>query len=141
MTILESWGRGKPDYYKPVISSRPQIITESATQIKWTQTTAYVVNAQGVAINNFYTIPAGYNLELGGGFISCKDSCINKLRLLASNTELVGDFRFDTQGVIMFSSTTGQQIAPSTTIIAYIYNNDTLTSDFSLTISGVLTKE
>ena len=132
---LDAWGAGSPDYYKPVISSRPQILDN---QLKWAQSATYTVSAQAVSINSFYTVPEGYTLEIGGGFISCKDSCINKLRMVADGEELVGDFRFDIQGQISFSPSAGQTVAAGTEITIYIYNNDTLTSEFSLTLSGVL---
>lgn len=138
MTEVSSWGAGAPDYYKPVISSRPQILENS--QVKWAQSATYTVSAQAVSINSFYTVPAGYILEIGGGFISCRDSCINRLRIVANNEELVGDFRFDIQGMISFSPTAGQTVPAGTEIVIYIYNNDILTSEFSLTLSGVLVK-
>jgi len=137
MTV-KSWGKGRPDYYKAAISSRPQVLEDS--QVKWTQTTAYTINAGSVVIDTFYTIPDGYTLELGGGFVSCTESCINKLRLVTDSLELIGDFRFDVQGIIMFSATAGQTVPSGETITAYVYNNDALTATFSLTFSGVLVR-
>jgi len=100
----------------------------------------YTITAGGTTIDSFYTVPAGYILSLGGGYISVKDSCINKLRLVTPTDELVGDFRFDFQGNLSFAALTGQEITQGTTITAYIYNNDVLESEFSLTLSGVLDK-
>lgn len=136
MSEVSEWGVGRPDYYTPVISSRPQILTD--IQTKWAQSATYTVSAQAVSINSFYTVPEGYILEIGGGFISCRDSCINRLRIVANSEELVGDFRFDIQGAISFSPSAGQTVLAGTEIVIYIYNNDILTSEFSLTLSGVL---
>ena len=132
MTI-ENWGTGAPDYYKPVIASQPQVLSN---QMKWSQSTNYIVDAISASINDFYTVISEYNLELSLGFISCKDSCINKLRIVADNEELIGDFRFDMQGSFNFGA--GRVVNSGSTIAVYIYNNDTLTSSFSLTLVGVL---
>jgi len=139
MTV-KSWGKGRPDFYSDVISSRPVIATVQNTQARMLTQASYEVATGAVAIVSFYTVPDGYNLALGGGYISVKDSCINKLRLVTGTEELIGDFRFDMRGDLAMSALAGQQVPENTTITAYIYNNDVISSEFSLQLSGVLTK-
>ena len=136
MGTVDSWGVGRPDFYKQAMSSRPTIL--SLQQTAWLQSNSYVVGAQSVEIDDIYTVPTGNVLELGGGQVSAKDSVINRLRLLSNNIELVGDYRYDMIGDISLSSMAGQTLSAGDTLTAYIYNNDTLSSNISLTLSGVL---
>ena len=134
---VKSWGSGRPDYYNTSISSRPQVVEN---QTKWQLHESYTIGAQGAAISTFYTVPDGYNLSFGGGYITADNSCINKLRLIAGNESLIGDFRYDVRGDISVSSLTGQVLAENTELIAYLWNNDSITSIFSLILTGVLEK-
>ena len=135
MGTVDSWGVGRPDFYKQAMSSRPTIL--SLQQTAWLQSNSYVVGAQSVEIDVIYTVPTGNVLELGGGQVSAKDSVINRLRLVSNNIELVGDYRYDMLGDISLSSLAGQTLSAGDTLTAYIYNNDTLSSNISLTLSGV----
>ena len=137
---LESWGKGKPDYYIPTIASRPVIVTTESEQVAWNQQRTYSIAGGAVAIDSFYTVPSGYTLSLGGGHIAVKDSCINVLRLVTPSTNLIGEFRFDVQGNLTMSGLAGQEITEGETLTAYIFNNDSIQSDFSLALSGVLSK-
>lgn len=138
--MIDPWGAGKPDYYVPTIASRPVVVDEQLEQVKWIANETYSIAARAVAISDIYTVPTGYSLSFGGGHISVKDSCINNLRLLAGSESLIGDFRYDMRGDFIMTSLSGQVISAGTTITAYVYNNDTLTSEFSLTATGVLTR-
>jgi len=135
---VQSWGSGRPDYYRTAIASRPQVVEN---QTKWQLHKSYTIGAQGSAIGTFYTVPAGYNLAFGGGYITANNSCINELRLISANESLIGDFRYDVRGDMSVSSLTGQVLAEDTEIIAYLWNNDSLTSIFSLILTGVLEKQ
>lgn len=139
MTV-KSWGKGRPDYMKAVLTSRPVVIDTQLEQIRSLIYKTYTIAAGASAIDNIYTVPAGYNLQLGGGYISVKDSCINKLRITTPQLELVGDFRYDMQGDLSMTSLAGQEISENTVLTAYVFNNDSIESDFSLLVSGVLTR-
>lgn len=137
MTV-ESWGTGLPDFYITSIASRPTLLQDS--QESWLQSNSYVVSAMSTTIDDIYTVPTGYILELGGGHVSARDSVINKLRIVTdAGVELIGDYRYDMMGEITLSSLAGQIFTAGTTLTAYIYNNDTISSNISLTLSGVLT--
>ncbi|GAG88994.1 unnamed protein product [marine sediment metagenome] len=45
------------------------------------------------------------------------------------------------RGDLPMTALAGQVISAGMTITAYVFNNDTLLSEFSLLLSGVLTKE
>jgi len=137
---LESWGKGKPDYFVPTITSRPVIVDEELEQVAWSEQRTYSIAAGAVAIDSFYTVPAGYRLSMGGGHIAVRDSCINALRLTTPDENLIGEFRFDVQGNLTMSSLAGQEISENVTLTVYIFNNDSMQSDFSLALSGVLSR-
>ena len=125
---------------KAVITSRPVVIDTQLEQIKMNTDKRFTIAAGGTAIDNFYTVPAGYKLALGGGYISVKDSCINKLRIVIPSQELIGDFRYDMRGDLTMTALAGQEISENTTITVYIFNNDSIESEFSLLLSGVLSR-
>jgi len=136
MTV-KSWGTGRPDYSKPTIPSRPTLVDESNTQIKWTENKTYTITSMATAIDSFYTVIPGYNLTLGSIDISVDNSCIDQLRILG-NSDVLADFKFDIRGSLIFTALTGQTLSAGETITAYIWNNDAIESNFTLTMSGVL---
>jgi len=138
---VKEWGTGKPDYYVLTISSRPVIVEEGDTQVKMLTHKRYTIAAGGAVIDDFYTVPAGYKLSIGGGFVSVKDSCINQLRIFNDDISLLGDYRFDMRGDLSMTSLAGQEILTGTVLEVYLFNNDAIESEFSLVISGVLNKE
>ena len=125
---------------KAVISSPPVIVDKQLTQVKWLISEEYSIGAGAVAIDEVYTVPEGYSLSFGGGYISVIDSCINNLRLVADVESLIGNFRFDMRGNFVMTSSSGQVLNAGTVLTAYVFNNDTLISEFSLTLTGVLSK-
>ena len=125
---------------KAVIASRPVVIDTESEQIRVIIHKRYTIAAGASAISAFYTVPAGYKFAVGGGYISVKDSCIHKLRLVIPNLELIGDFRYDMRGDLSMTALAGQDISEDTPITAYIFNNSPIESDFSLLVSGVLTR-
>ena len=139
MTV-EGWGAGRPDYHTDSIASRPQVTIKDDTQVEWLESSTYTVGGMGSTSAALYTVPTGYTLELGVGYVSARDSCIHRMRLLANGTELVGDFRFDMQGEITFSSMTGQTLEAGSILTAYLYNNDSINTEFSLNLSGILAR-
>ena len=140
MTVKE-WGKGRPDYYVPTISSRPQTITQTGIQANWYLNKTYTVAGQATSIDtNFYTVTANKKLSLGMVDVSTRESCINKLRLYVGAT-LIAEFRFDMRGNLIFTSLSGQTLTAGQTIVAYIYNNDPVTAEFTLTISGIVERE
>lgn len=136
---VESWGKGKPDYYKPVISSRPVIVESESNQIQWVLNTNYTITSMGSIISTFYTVPIGYVLSLGMIDISASDSCINKLRILKDGT-MISEFKFDIRGELSMTNLTGQTLSAGQKLRVYIWNNNTIEDYFSVTISGFLSK-
>jgi len=137
MTV-KSWGTGRPDYYDQAIVSRPQILEDS--QIKWLFQETYTIGALEHEDITIYTVPAGYNLSFGGGQITTANSCINMLRLFYGDESLIGDFRYDMSGDMLVSTFAGQTIAEGVALTGTIWNNDTLSSEFSLFLAGILEK-
>jgi hypothetical protein len=133
MTV-EDWGTGRPDYHSDVLPSRPVIQPE--IQEAWEFQRTYTVSPQSSESEMIYTVPEGYTLTLDGGLVSVKDSCINMIQIFAPNS-IIGDLRFDMRGDITIPASS-QVIDAETEITVYIYNNDTIQSDFSLALSGVL---
>ena len=135
---LESKGVGQPDFYIPTIPGRITTVTEKSTQVEWTQSTDYTITSEGSSIATFYTVPTGYKLMLGGGQISCQSSCIDRLRILYTSGTIIDGYRFDMRGDISFTDLTGHTIDAGEVITVYIYNNDSIESNFNLTLSGIL---
>lgn len=139
MTV-ESWGTGKPDYYVPTAPGISSVIEKDDTQEEWNVTEDYVISSQTYVTDEFYTVPSGYKLSLGGGFISADKSCINKIKITKNGETILGDFRFDITGDIKVSSLNSQYVNAGETITVSIYNNNTSEGKFTLTLTGVLEK-
>jgi len=137
MTV-KSWGTGRPDYYNQAVVSRPQVLKDS--QEKWQFQKTYAVGAQSALNISIYTIPIGYSLSFGGGQISTVNSCINMLQLLNGTESLIGDFRYDMSGDMIVSTLAGQQLLEGAILTGVISNNDSLASEFSVFLTGVLEK-
>lgn len=132
--MVEVWGVGKPDYWSKAIISRPEV---SPSEEHWTLNKVYTVSGFASAIDDFYTVPENYDLELGGGFISCDESCIQRARLVAT-PGMIGDFRYDTRGDLILTSLAGQVVSENSTMTIYIWNNYPAEVSISLTLSGIL---
>jgi len=137
MTVV-SHGKGNPDFYVPTLPARPTTVDIKNTQVEWTQSTDYTITSEGSSIATFYTVPSGYKLMIGGGQISCQSSCIDRLRVLSTNSTIIDGYRFDMRGDIVFTDLTGHTIAAGEVITVYIYNNDSIQANFNLTMSGIL---
>lgn len=136
--MVESWGRGKPDFYVPTVNTAPTIIREQTTQEKWVQNAIYSIAGFSSITANFYTVPTGYILQLTGAYISSDNSVINKMRILDDSTIILGDYRFDMRGDISWTSIL--TIEAGHKIVIYLWNNDNENSELSLTLSGILEK-
>ena len=126
--MVESWGIGRPDFTKSTI-----LLSQ---QVSWIYSNSFIVDPQDSEAIDIYTVPAGKELELSGGQISCKESVVNTLRLTAGAYELISDFKYDIIGDILVK---GQTISAETTLTAYIYNNDVTSANISLLLLGFLT--
>jgi len=135
MTVA-SWGTGQPDYFVTTLPARPSAPSE--TQEEWVDSNEYRISAQSSNIASFYTIPEGYELSLGGGYISCGLSCINKLKIYSTTETLVADLSFDIRGDILSSALTGQKASAGDVLTIQIWNNNVLEDDFTVTLSGIL---
>ena len=135
MTVAD-WGSGRPDYYSPTISSRPALVSEEQEQ--WTLNKVYNIAGFASSLDAFYTVPADFDLVLGGGYISCNNSVINKLRILSGSTIIIGDFRYDMRADIILTSLSGQNVPTETVLNVYLWNNANIESEISVTLSGIL---
>lgn len=128
-------GIGKPDYTPAVITSKP-IVVES--QEDWNVTIIKDDLAPGdIYSEDVYTVPEGYRLNLGGVIITCNGSCIQKL-ILYTPGSILGDYLYDMRGEIVFSPLSSKTLEAGQVLTAYIYNNDSVARNFSLSILGVL---
>ena len=93
--------------------------------------------ANSVAVISAYTVPANKRLYLGGGVISCNVSCIQKV-VMTHTPGLLGDFRYDVQGQIVLNPLAAVIVDPGDTITIYLYNNDSVARDFSISLIGML---
>jgi len=84
-----------------------------------------------------YTVPANYQLCIGGAVITCSHSCIQKV-VMTHTPGIVGDYRYDMKGEIFFTDMSSTILAAAQTLTMYIYNNDTEPRDFSITVVGIL---
>lgn len=132
--MVRSWGIGKPDYWSATVISRPEV---SPAEEHWTLNKVYTISGFGAVVDDFYTVPEGYDLQLGGGFISCSESCIQNVRLVAT-PGMIGDFRYDMRGDLILTSLAGQVISENSTMTVYIWNNYPAEVNVSLTLSGIL---
>lgn len=135
-----SKGRGRPDYTPAVTASKPVLV---ANQSKWEVLVTRracdgnPLAGRTVAAVAAYTVPAGYQLILGGAVITCDVSCMQKV-VMVHTPGLIGDFRYDMRGDLLFTSLSSTIVDPLDTLTIYIYNLDTAERDFSVSMTGVL---
>lgn len=85
----------------------------------------------------FYTVPSGKKLVLGGGFVSCNASCIQNI-CMVHTPGIIGDFRYDVRGELIFTELSGQEVPTGHTITVYVFNNDSVERKFSITLTGFI---
>jgi len=130
-------GTGKPDFWKSAVVSRPEV--SPIVQLHWTLNKVYTISGFASIIDDFYTVPSGYDLQIGGGYVSCSEPGIHNVRLVAT-PGMIGDFRFDVRGDLILTSLAGQVVSENSTMTIYIWNNNPNECEFSLTLSGILFK-
>jgi len=132
-------GTGRPDYSPRVDVGKP-ILTENQTEWSdlWTTENDYGGRLPpGTLTVTMYTVPTGYKLHLGGGVVSCEASCIQNIALVAT-PGILGDFRFDMQGQIIFSPDSAVPLEAGTALQFILYNNDSVARHFSVSLVGTL---
>ncbi|MBA7716362.1 hypothetical protein ES703_125433 [subsurface metagenome] len=132
---VEQRGIGRPDYTPAFITSKPVVVEG---QDDWNVTITKDDLAPGTVYSEAaYTVPEGYRLNLGGLIITCSGSCIQKL-ILYTPGKILGDYLYDMRGDIVFGPLSSKTMLAGQVLTVYIYNNDSVARDFSLSILGVL---
>lgn len=141
-------GVGRPDYTPAVAASKPVIVKNEE---KW----ALLVTRKStndppdpIEANKSVTVTIkaadngninGWQLNMGGGVVSCNASCIQRI-VMCHTPGIVGDFRYDVRGDIVFGPLSSTIINPDEDLVIIIYNNDDVARDFSVSLVGVLEK-
>lgn len=132
---VEQRGIGKPDYTPAVIASKPVVVEG---QDDWNIAIIKDDLAAGAIYSeDVYTVPEGYRLNLGGLIITCSGSCIQKL-ILYTPGKILGEYLYDMRGDIVFGPLSSKTMLAGQVLTVYIYNNDSVARDFSLSILGLL---
>ncbi|MBA7615036.1 hypothetical protein ES703_22312 [subsurface metagenome] len=137
-TVAEG-GVGRPDYAPQVAVSKP-ILTSNQTHWSDLWTTQDDLGGRldpGSLCVTMYTVPTGYRLHLGGGVVSCEASCIQNISLVCT-PGIIGDFRYDMRGDIVFGVTAASIIDEGDALMFILYNNDTVARHFSVSLIGTL---
>lgn len=130
-------GIGRPDYSPLIAVGKPVV---GADQVEWSSLTLIKdLAAATIATRTVYTVPVGYKLNFGGIIITCSASCIQKL-IVYTPGSLIGDYHYDMKGDISFGPLNSKSVEAGKDIVLYIYNNDSVARDFSVSLSGVLEK-
>lgn len=129
-------GAGKPDYTH--LSSPVKTIV-GRDQEKWSLLVTRYGMAHGSEAIPAYTVPPHYKLSLGGGVITCNASCIQRV-VMTHTPGIVGDYRYDMRGQIVFGSLSTTVLDPGETLTITLFNNDVVPRDFSISLVGVLEK-
>ena len=140
---VERRGTGRPDYTPAVAASKPVVI---ANQKKWALLiTRRAVDGNALAPGaEIIVIPAatignvnGWQLNMGGGVITCNVSCIQKV-VMCHTPGIIGDYFYDMRGDIIFGPLSSTIINPDEDCMIILYNNDVVERDFSVSLVGVL---
>ena len=138
---VETRGIGRPDYSPLVGTTKPVVGADQLKgelQITRSAALGNAVPANSVAAIAAYVVPAGWRLHIGGAVVTCSGSCIQ--RLCMTQITLIGMYRYDFKGELIFGSLSSTIIEPGVTLNVYIYNDDIVARDFSVTVVGVLEK-
>ena len=136
---VETKGVGRPDYSSEVSASKPVLI-EGQTHWSDLWTTQDDFGGRlppGTLTVSMYTVPMGYRLHLGGGVVSCEASCIQNIALVCT-PGIVGDFRYDMRGDIVFGIVAASIIDEGKCLQFILYNNDSVPRHFSVSLIGTL---
>lgn len=138
-------GVGRPDFTPAVAASKPVVVTN---QKKWTLLiTRRAVDGNALPPGSeTIVIPAatngnvnGWQLNMGGGVITCNVSGIQKV-VMCHTPGIIGDFLYDMRGDIVFGPLSSTIINPDEDLTIILYNLDTADRDFSVSLVGVLEK-
>jgi len=138
---VEPKGKGRPDYSPIVGTTKPVVGVEQERwelQITRSAELENAVPARSVAAIPAYTVPEKRKLHIGGAIVTCNASCIQKICM--THITLIGMYRYDIKGELMFGALSSSIIDAGNTLNIYIYNEDIVARDFSVTIVGVLEK-
>lgn len=144
---VEKRGVGRPDYTPAIVSSKASVEVEN--QKKWSLLiTRRAVDPEGAVPpgDEEIVIPAatlgnvdGWQLNMGGGVITCNVSGIQKV-VMAHTPGIVGDYLYDMRGDIIFGPLSSTIIPPDEDMTIYLYNLDVADRDISISLVGVLEK-
>ena len=141
-TSITGLNAGRPDYSAEVAPGKSKIADD---QVAWELlVTRRNVDANGIAAGSSstvtaYTVPTGYQLHMGGGVITCNASCIQKV-VMTHTPGVIGDFMYDVRGQIQLGPHSSVILDAGDVLTIYIYNNDTVERDFSISLQGWLEK-
>lgn len=112
-------------------------------QVNWSdlyETSDYTpIGANSVRCVDAYTVPAGYNLNLLGGFVSCRAPGWQLLKLVGA-PGLVGEYWYYKLGNLFLGSMSSTIITAGNTLSYYIYNYDYVERHFTVSLTGILEK-
>ena len=136
---IKGIGPGRPDYSPQVSVGKPVLATnETHWSDLWTTEEDYGGRLPpGCLCITAYTVPTGYELHLGGGVVSCEASCIQNIALVCT-PGIVGDFRYDMRGDIIFGPDTATVVVAGAVLQYIVYNNDLVARHFSVSLVGTL---
>ena len=146
---VQKRGTGKPDFVTrtkpervsitPVAPGSPAeepIEHEKAWRDLWDGD----ISAASMLAIEAYTVPSGYRLYMGGGFISCSDDTHIQLVKLVATPGMLGDFWYKMRGDIILAGHAIMIFEPGTTLTYYIFNEDSNEHHFSISLLGTLEK-
>jgi len=134
LSWLTAAKKGTPDWMPGVLSTKPVVaIKDTMWEVLWTPN----VPAGDTVAVDIYTVPVGYQLNIGGAVVTCEASCIQMVRM-AHTPGVIGDYRFDMKGDLIFGPMNATLLAAGDTLTVMVYNNDVADRDFSISIVGVL---
>jgi len=133
-------GVGRPDYTPTVVSSKPVVV---ANQKKWA---LLVTKDNLVPGSETIVIPAadlgninGWQLNMGGGVITCRASCLQRV-IMSHTPGFLGTFIYDVRGDIFFGPLSSTIINPDEDLTIILYNDDSVARSFSISLMGLLEK-
>ncbi|MBA7705210.1 hypothetical protein ES703_114034 [subsurface metagenome] len=141
-------GTGKPDFVQATKPSRETITTKSAgeptetpieSQKTWRDLWDGDINGDSMMTVEAYTVPEGWRLFMGGGFVSCDapQEPIQLIKLIAT-PGMLGDFWYKLRGDIILAGHAIMAFEAGTTLTYYIYNKDSTKHHFSISLLGTL---
>lgn len=132
---VKTRGVGRPDYSPLIAVAKPIVgIMQEKFSLLWTP---LAVPPGTVVASDIYNVPTGFQLNIGGAFITCDGSCIQTVRM-CHTPGIIGDYRYDMEKSIPFTPLSSTVIPAGDTCTVYVFNNDSVAHDFSVTVTGVL---